>query len=64
MAVTYQDDYRAVVKQGPENEPIPDLKGEVIGIHLKAGTSAQQAEDIARAVNQHMSSFFLTSFKE
>ena len=75
MAVTYQGDYRAVVKQGPENEPpiifelsegepIPHLKGEVIGIHLKAGTSAQQAEDIARAVNQHMSSFFLTSFKE
>ena len=64
MAVTYQGDYRAVVKQGPENEPIPDLQGEVIGIHLKAGASAQQAEDIARAVNQHMSSFFLTSFKE
>ena len=64
MAVTYQGDYRAVVKQGPENEPLPHLKGEVIGIHLKAGTSAQQAEDIVRAVNQHMSSFFLTSFKE
>ena len=29
MAVTYQGDYRAVVKQGPENEPIPDLKGYV-----------------------------------
>lgn len=75
MAVTYQGDYRAVVKRGPENEPlvvfelsgdkaIPGLKGEVIGIHLKPGTSSQQAEDLARAVNQHMSSFFLTSFKE
>jgi hypothetical protein len=55
MAITYQGDYKAMVKTGPENEPIiifelsdgepiPDLKGE--------------------AINQHMSSFFLTSFKE
>jgi hypothetical protein len=75
MAVTYQGSYRAMVKQGPENEPIivfelsdgepiPDLKGEVIGIHLKPGASIQDAEDIVAAINRHMSSFFLTSFKE
>ena len=75
MAVTYQGDYKAVVKEGPENEPIiifelyggepiPDLKGEVIGIHLKPGVSNKDAEDIAQAINQHMSRFFLTSFKE
>ena len=40
-----------------------DLKGEVIGIHLKPGASIKDAEDIAHAINQHMSSFFLTSFK-
>ena len=75
MAVTYKGDYKAVVKKGPENEPIiifelsdgepiPDLKGEVIGIHLKPGASNKDVEDIVRAINQHMSSFFLTSFKE
>lgn len=43
MAITYQGDYKAVVKEGPENEPIvifevsdgepiPSLKGEVQGI--------------------------------
>lgn len=75
MAVTYQGDYKAVVKEGPENEPviifelyggepIPDLKGEVIGIHLKPGASNQDAESIVRAINKHMSGFFLTSFKE
>jgi hypothetical protein len=75
MAITYQGDYKAVVKEGPENEPIiifevsdgkpiPGLKGEVIGIHLKPGASNEDAEDIVRAINQHMSSFFLTSFKE
>ena len=75
MAITYKGDYKAVVKEGPENEPIiifelsdgepiPDLKGEVIGIHLKPGASNKDAEDIVRAINQHMSSFFLTSFKE
>ena len=75
MAITYQGDYRAVVKEGPENEPIiifevssgepiPGLKGEVIGIHLKPGASNEDAEDVVRAINQHMSRFFLTSFKE
>ena len=74
MAVTYQGTYRAEVKEGPENEPvivfevsdgepIPDLKGEVIGIHLKPGVSIKDAENLAHAINQHMSSFFLTSFK-
>lgn len=75
MAITYQGDYRALVKEGPKNEPIivfevsdgeeiPDLKGEVIGIHLKPGVSHKEAQDIVNAINQHMSSFFLTSFKE
>ncbi len=75
MAVTYQGDYRAEVKEGPENEPIivfeisdgepiPGLKGEVIGIHLKPGISVKDAERIASTINQNMSSFFLTSFKE
>jgi hypothetical protein len=75
MAFTYQGDYKAVIKEAPENEPviifelydgepIPDLKGEVIGIHLNPGPSKQDAESIVRAINQHMSSFFLTSLKE
>ena len=75
MAITYQGEYKAGVKKDPENEPIiifevsdgepiPGLKGEVIGIHLKPGASNEDAEDIVRAINQHMSSFFLTSFKE
>jgi hypothetical protein len=75
MAITYQGDCKAVVKEGPKNEPIiifelsdgesiPDLKGEVIGIHLKPGASRDNAEYIARTINQNMSSFFLTTFKE
>ena len=75
MAITYQGNYQAVVKEGPskepiivfelsDGEPIPDLKGEVIGIHLKPGASRDNAEYIVRTINQHMSSFFLTSLKE
>lgn len=75
MAITYQGDYKAIVKAGPANEPIiifelsdgepiPHLRGEVIGLHLKPGVSGKDAEDLAKVINRHMSSFFLTSFKE
>ncbi len=74
MAITYQGQYEAVVKEGPageplivfelrEGEPIPDLKGDVVGIHMQSGTPLAEAQDIARAINRRMSSFFLTSFK-
>jgi len=74
MAVTYQGQYQAVVKEASagepiivfqlvDGEPIPDLRGEVIGIHMEAGTSAEEAQEIADAINKRMSSFFLTSFK-
>jgi hypothetical protein len=74
MAVTYQGQYQAVVKEASAGEPIivfqlvdgdpiPDLRGEVIGIHMQAGTSVQEAQQVADAINKRMSSFFLTSFK-
>jgi hypothetical protein len=74
MAITYQGKYKAVVREAPagepiivfeavDGEPIPDLKGEVIGIHMKAGTAVEEAQEIARAINKCMASFFLTSFK-
>ncbi|MFZ0469764.1 MAG: hypothetical protein WAL92_12660 [Thiogranum sp.] len=74
MAVTYQGQYQAVVKEASAGEPIivfqlvdgdpiPDLRGEVIGIHMEAGTSVEEVQEIADAINKRMSSFFLTSFK-
>lgn len=75
MTRTYQGHYHAVVKEGPtgepiiifesvSGEPIRELKGDIVGIHMKPGTSLEQVQDIATAINQHMSSFFVTSFKE
>lgn len=74
MAVTYVGQYQAVVKEAAggepivvfelvEGDPIPDLRGEVIGIHMVPGTTSVQAQEIADAINSRMSSFFLTSFK-
>ena len=74
MAATYQGQYQAVVKEAPagepiivfqlrEGDPIPDLRGEIIGIHMVAGTTPEQAQAIADAINGRMASFFLTSFK-
>lgn len=74
MAVTYQGQYEAVVKEAPagepiivfellEGNPIPDLRGEVIGIHLVSGTTPEQAQAIADTINGRMASLFLTSFK-
>jgi len=74
MAVTYQGQYQAVVKEASAGEPIivfqlvdgdpiPDLRGEVIGIHMESGTSFEEAQEIADTINKRMSSFFLTSFK-
>ena len=73
MATTYQGHYQVVVKKGPAGEPIivfepfngksiPALKNDVFGIHMEFGTSFEDVEEIARAINKHMSSFFLTKF--
>jgi len=75
MTITYQAHYQAVVKEGPSGEPIivfesltgepiRELKGDVVGIHMKPGTTVEEVEEIATAINQHMSSFFVTSFKD
>jgi hypothetical protein len=75
MTKTYQGHYHAVVKEGPTGEPIivfesvsgeaiRELKGDIVGIHMKPGTTVEEVQDIATAINLHMSSFFVTSFKE
>ena len=74
MAITYQGQYEAVVREGPAGEPIivfelregdaiPELKGDIVGIHMQSGTPLGEAQDIARAINRRMASFFVTSFK-
>jgi hypothetical protein len=75
MTRTHQGHYQAAVKEGPNGEPIivfesvsgepiRELKGDVVGIHMKPGTKVEQVQDIATAINEHMSSFFVTSFRD
>ena len=66
-----QGRYKAIVKEGPAGEPfiifeplggdpITDFKDTLFGFNLKPDTSIEKAQNIARQINEHISSFFIT----
>ena len=71
--MTEPSQYRCAVKENARNEPwllfepsggeeLRELRGKVLGIVLRSGTTLPEARELAYQINRHMAGLSITSY--